>query len=132
MEEKVELKVVQQMKAFPRFNRRPFYSYVQDSISSPCEQLNGEARDERRWKRSEASCLKLACHRNRPIAEYFSSTILPSSSFFWWLTGLPLGRLVSHYEAGLIPRGRIQSSRQPLDDARINVGRIAKVACDKG
>ena len=57
MEEKVELKVVQQMKAFPRFNRRPFYSYVQDSISSPCEQLNERSREER-WKRSEASCLK--------------------------------------------------------------------------
>ena len=70
MEEKVELKVVQQMKAFPRFNRRPFYSCVQDSISSPCEQLKERPREER-WKRSEASCLKLACHRNRPISEIF-------------------------------------------------------------
>ena len=99
MEEKVELKVVQQMKAFSRVQPPPFLLYVQDSISSTCEQLNERTGDKRSvWKRKEAFCLELACPRNRPIADTFrppSCQALAScggSRACLWSSGLTMKR----------------------------------------
>ena len=82
MEENVGLKAVQLMKVLPRLNRRHFYSYVQDNTSSTCELLNERTVDKRSfWKRREAFCLRLACHRHRPIAEIFRPPICQALAF---------------------------------------------------